>query len=488
MNIASVAVCSNADASALHTRLADERICIGGTTPRESYLDVERILEACAQSGADAVHPGYGFLSENEEFAEACEQRGILFIGPRASSIRRMGSKIEARRCMIDAKVPVVPGMTVGVRDLDPIALKRAAGDIGYPLLVKASFGGGGRGMRRVTHAEDLLEACQQASAEAQSAFGNAEIYLEKEIVGGRHVEVQILADAHGECVHLFERDCSMQRRHQKIVEETSTPARAAHGEQVDALCQAAVRAAQAVQYRSAGTVEFLFAPDGSFYFLEMNTRLQVEHPITELVTGVDLVREQVRIASGEPLGFTQKEVRRSGHAIECRLYAEDPATNFMPSPGPVHALTLPQGAGVRVDEGYHAGDEISSHYDSMMLKLSVWADTRAHAVRRMQRALGELRVAGTQTNLQYLRGLMAHEAFVRGDYDIGFVGTHHAEILDAALPRTEAERAVADELVIAALLTHQLQAHSSHTHTTTSTTTSTHTTSGSRWRSMQRG
>jgi len=426
MGIPSVAVYSEADRAALHVRLADEAYPIGPAASSESYLVIDKLVDVCKRSGATAVHPGYGFLSENANFARALDAAGITLIGPPASAMEAMGYKTAARARMIEAGVPVVPGAEVGSAD----DLAKIAEEIGYPVMLKAAGGGGGKGMRFVDSPDDLMNGYERARSEAMKAFGDDNVYVEKAIVEPRHVEIQVLADAHGHCVHLFERDCSIQRRHQKVVEETPTPSPVRTDELIAQMGEVAVKAAQAVDYRSAGTVEFLLAPDGSFYFLEMNTRLQVEHPITELITGIDLVREQVRIAAGEELGYTQEDVVARGHAIQCRIYAEDPATNFLPSPGTIEVLRTPSGPGVRDDSGAYAGAEISSFYDPLISKLCVWAPTRELAVERMRRALGEYVVTGIRTNLPFHLALMRHPRFVEGSYDTSFIAQHADALL----------------------------------------------------------
>ena len=426
MGIRSVAVYSDADRDALHVRMADEAVHIGPAPSRESYLVGEKILDACRATGAQAIHPGYGFLSENAAFARACEAAGIVFMGPDASAMEAMGSKTAARAKMMEAGVPVVPGANIQ----DPSELAAAAEELGYPVMLKASAGGGGKGMRLVEKAEDLADAFERARSEAANAFGDDTVYMEKAIVRPRHIEIQVLADGHGECVHLFERDCSIQRRHQKVIEESPSPFALADDAKIAEMGEVAVQAAKAVSYRGAGTVEFLMGTDGSFYFLEMNTRLQVEHPITELVTGLDLVREQVRIAAGEKLGYDQSEVTRRGHAIECRVYAEDPDRGFMPSPGPIEVLRRPTGPGVRDDSGAYEGAEVPSHYDPMVSKLCVWAPTRAQAVQRMRRALTEYVVTGIKTSVPFHLRVMDHPAFIEGEYDTGFIGEHEAALL----------------------------------------------------------
>lgn len=426
MGIASVAVYSDADRDALHVRMADEAVHIGAAPSRESYLLVPRIIEACRQTSAEAVHPGYGFLSEKAELPRALEEAGLTFIGPDPSAMDAMGYKTAARARMIDAGVPVVPG--ADVKDFD--ALVVAADHIGYPVMLKAAGGGGGKGMRAVHERSELRSAWERARSEAQSAFGDDHVYVEKLIVEPRHVEIQVLGDKHGNVIHLFERDCSIQRRNQKVLEETPTPSPVRTAELISKMGEVAVRAAKAVDYHSAGTVEFLLAPDGSFYFLEMNTRLQVEHPITELVTGIDLVREQIRIAAGEPLGYTQADVSQRGHAIQCRVYAEDPAANFLPSPGRIEVLRTPSGPGVRDDSGAYEGAEITSFYDPLISKLCVWAPTRELALARMRRALSEYVVLGIRTNLPFHLALLEHEHFVQGGYDTGFISRHEKALL----------------------------------------------------------
>ncbi len=446
MGIRSVAVFSEADRNAMHVRMADEAIQVGPAPATQSYLRIEAVLEAARRSGARAIHPGYGFLSENPAFARACAEAGVTFIGPPPEAMEAMGSKTAARERMTAAGVPVVPGAHAGSLE----ELEQEADRIGYPVMLKAAAGGGGKGMRLVERPEELSAAYERARSEARKAFGDPTVYLEKAILQPRHIEIQVLADAHGHVVHLFERDCSVQRRHQKVVEETPSPAPSATPERIAEMGEVAVRAARAVDYVGAGTVEFLMAPDGSFYFLEMNTRLQVEHPITELVTGLDLVREQVRIAAGEPLGFTQDEVQRRGHAIECRIYAEDPET-FLPAPGHLERLRVPAGPGVRDDAGVEEGDEVSSFYDPLLSKLCVWAPNREQAVARMRRALGEYVALGTlRTNVAFHRRLFELPAFVRGDYDTGLIERHREELLAAKPLPPERARVMAAAVALA--------------------------------------
>ncbi|MDP3279074.1 MAG: acetyl-CoA carboxylase biotin carboxylase subunit [Deltaproteobacteria bacterium] len=435
MGIRAVAIYSEADRAALHVRMADEAYCIGPAPARESYLDIERVLAAAKRSGAEAIHPGYGFLSENPAFAEACERAGIVFIGPPASAMHAMGSKPAARTKMAAAGVPIVPGVESG--SIEELAV--AAERVGYPVMLKAASGGGGKGMRLVDRPEDLHEAFERAQSEALKAFGDATVYLEKAIVKPRHVEIQVLGDREGNVVHVFERDCSIQRRHQKVVEESPSPV--ATPELVARMGEVAVRGAKAVGYFSAGTFEFLLGQDGSFYFLEMNTRLQVEHPVTELISGLDLVHEMVRIAYGEPLGYSQSDLHRRGHAIQCRVYAEDPSSNFLPSPGRIETLKLPGGPGIRDDSGAYPGCEISSFYDPLVSKLCVWAPDRPRAIAKMRRALREYVVTGIKTNLSFHQQLFSHPEFIAGHYDTGFIAQYHEELLGyAPLPEAHSD------------------------------------------------
>ncbi|HEY6080283.1 MAG TPA: biotin carboxylase N-terminal domain-containing protein [Polyangiaceae bacterium] len=439
MSLPSVAVYTDADRGALHTRRTDEVVRLGAD--RSAYLDAERTVNAARSVGAWAIHPGYGFLSENPELAEACERAGIVFIGPPAAAIRAMGDKVRARNHMLDAGVPIVPGGPA--RDLEQA--KQTAAQVGYPILLKASAGGGGKGMRRVESEAELGPALERTQNEAGRSFGDATVYVEKAIDGARHVEIQVLGDRSGRLVHLFERDCSLQRRHQKIVEETPCPVLSEATR--DAMCQVALAGAQAIGYYSAGTFEFLLGRDQSFYFLEMNTRLQVEHPITELVTGVDLVQEMVRIADGAPLSFAS--VERRGVAIEARVYAEDPARGFMPAPGRIEQLSLASGPFVRDDSGIARGSEVSPEFDPLLSKLSTWAPTRAQALARLRRALGECSVLGVHTNLDFLLQLLASPRVVTGDYDTTFVENHMAELLP---PEQSEADALREAVVLAAL------------------------------------
>ncbi len=420
MGIRTVAVYSDLDRVALHVQMADEAYRVGQAAASESYLRVERILEIAALAGADAIHPGYGFLSENAAFAEACENANVKFIGPNSRAIRQMGSKTEAREVMRTAGVPVVPGTASAVRDVDE-ALATAAG-VGYPVMLKAAAGGGGKGMRLVESADALPGALDQARGEARQAFGDDSVYIEKAIVKPRHIEVQVLADEYGNVIHLGERECSLQRRHQKVIEETPSPLVEANPSIRTTLCDAAVMAARACDYSNAGTVEFLMDSDCNFYFLEMNTRLQVEHPVTELVTGIDIVREQILIANGDRLRYSQDDVTSRGHAIECRVYAEDPYSAFMPAPGKITALREPSGPGVRVDSGVFEGWEVPLEYDPMIAKLATWAPSRNEAIAKLRSAVGDYHIAGIRTTLRFFYEILADEAFVAGDIDTGFI------------------------------------------------------------------
>jgi acetyl-CoA carboxylase, biotin carboxylase subunit len=412
-----VAVYSEADRRSPHVRAADRAVPIGPALPSQSYLSIDKLVAAALESGADAVHPGYGFLAERAAFAEAIEQAGLVFVGPPAEAIRAMGDKTEARRRMQAAGVPIVPGATAALNDLR--AARDVAAELGYPVMVKAAAGGGGKGMRLVRSPEQLAAALETASSEAMKAFGDPSIYLEKFIERPRHIEIQVLGDAE-RIIHLGERECSIQRRHQKLVEEA--PSVAVSSDLRERMGQAAVSAARAVGYRSAGTCEFLLTADGSFYFLEMNTRIQVEHPVTELVYGVDLVREQLRIAAGWPTRVHPQRLHPRGWAIECRITSEDPANNFLPSTGRIDHLQPPAGPGIRWDSGVDVGDEITLHYDSLLAKLIVWAPDREQALARMIRALDELVIIGVATNQAFHRRLMADTAFHSGAIDIQFL------------------------------------------------------------------
>ena len=445
MGIAAVAIHSEVDRAALHVRMADEAYLVGPAPAAESYLRIDKVVDVAKKSGCDAIHPGYGFLSENPEFPEACERAGIVFIGPPASAMRAMGSKTAARAKMAEAGVPIVPGASCNTTD-EAIA---AAKQIGFPVMLKASAGGGGKGMRLVHEESEMASAWERARSEAKKFFGDDTVYLEKALIKPRHVEIQVLGDRDGNMVHIFERDCSIQRRNQKVVEETPSPA--ASRELVARMGAIAVQGAKAVGYFSAGTFEFLLADDGSFYFLEMNTRLQVEHPVTELVSGHDLVREMVSVAQGEKLHFTQTDLVSRGAAIECRVYAEDPSNGFLPSPGRIERLVTPAGIGIRDDGGAYSGCDISSYYDPLISKLSVWAPTRERAVARMRRALSEYIVTGIRTNLAFHEKLFQHPEFVAGRYDTGFIDRNKEQLLGyPEVPEADRE-AVAVAVAVAA-------------------------------------
>ena len=427
MEIETVAVYSAADADALHVQMATQSVCIGPPRAAESYLNQAALLTVAKATGCDAIHPGYGFLSENADFADACAREGLKFIGPSGDTIRMAGSKAAACARMKAAGVPTVPGSDGPVADAD--AALEIAERVGYPVLLKASAGGGGRGIRRVDSPEALPAAFQEASAEAAACFGDGTMYLEKFVTDPRHIEFQILADSQGSTIHLYDRDCSVQRRNQKLIEEA--PARCLTPELRREMGAAAVRAAKAVGYENAGTVEFLLAGDGKFYFCEMNTRIQVEHGVTELVTGVDLVRQQIRIAAGLPLGLRQEDVTLTGHAIECRVNAEDPAAGFRPCPGTASFVHFPGGTGVRVDSALYTGYTMPPYYDSLAAKLLVHAPTRLEAIRRMRRALEELTIEGFATNAELSHLILHHPDYVRGACTTAFLEQHLQELVD---------------------------------------------------------
>lgn len=439
LGIRSAAVYSQVDAGSAWSRAADLSIPLAGESASETYLDIDQILAAARAAGADAIHPGYGFLSENPVFAERCAEAGITFIGPSPAAMRALGSKVNARAAAIAAGVPVIPGFDAA--GLDPAGLAEAAGRIGFPVLIKASAGGGGRGMRVVDDAAGLADAARAAAAEAGAAFGDDRLLVERYFPRSRHIEVQVLGDAQGKVLHLFERECSIQRRHQKIVEESPSPALDPAGRR--AITEAAVALARQVGYSSAGTVEFLLDEAGQFYLLEMNTRLQVEHPVTEAVTGLDLVAWQLRVAAGEPLAIEQSELRQHGHAIECRVYAEDPERGFLPATGSLALYRAPAGPGIRCDDGVATGSVITPHYDAMIAKVIAHAWDRPAAIRRMQAALASTVVLGVTTNLSFLQAILAHPAFAEGDTSTRFLDEH--------LPGWRAERALPDEAWLAA-------------------------------------
>ncbi|MEF2964456.1 acetyl-CoA carboxylase biotin carboxylase subunit [Paenibacillus sp. M1] len=421
LGISTVAVYSEADKDSLHVRLADEAYCIGPTLSKDSYLNFTNLMSVATLTECDAVHPGYGFLSENADFAEICGSCNIAFIGPSPEAITKMGDKAVAKQTMKAANVPVIPGSDGLIHDLDEAVM--VARDIGYPVIIKATAGGGGKGIRIAEDEESLIKQITTAQQEAQKAFGNAGVYLEKYLTGMKHVEIQIIADKHGNAVYLGERDCSVQRRRQKLVEEAPCPVLSP--EKRKEMGEAAVRAATAVNYSGAGTLEFLLGPNGQFYFMEMNTRIQVEHPVTEMITGIDLIQEMISVAEGNPLSFTQDDVKLNGWAIECRINAEDPFRNFMPSPGKIGFYLAPGGPGVRVDSGAYPGYTISPYYDSMIAKLIVWGATREEAIAKMKRALSEFAIEGIHTTIPFHQKLMEHPVFIKGDFDIKFLEEH---------------------------------------------------------------
>lgn len=418
LGISTVAVYSEPDRDSLHVRLADEAYCIGPMPAKDSYLNFTNIMSVATLTECDAIHPGYGFLAENADFAEICESCNIIFIGPSPDAINRMGDKAVAKETMKLAGVPIIPGSDGLVGDVEEAVM--LGRDIGYPIIVKATAGGGGKGIRIAEDEESLVKQITAAQQEAQKAFGNAGVYLEKFLTGMKHVEIQIIADKHGNVVHLGERDCSVQRRRQKLIEEA--PCSVLTPEIREAMGNAAVRAALAVNYSGAGTLEFLLGPDGQFYFMEMNTRIQVEHPVTEMVTGVDLIKEMISVAEGNPLSFTQEDIVINGWSIECRINAEDPERNFMPSPGKIGFYLPPGGLGVRVDSAAYPGYTISPFYDSMIAKLIVWAPTRQEAIAKMKRALAEFAVEGIHTTIPFHQKLLEHPVFLDGNFDIKFL------------------------------------------------------------------
>ncbi|MEI7725915.1 MAG: acetyl-CoA carboxylase biotin carboxylase subunit [Bacteroidota bacterium] len=436
LGLITVAVFSDADRQAMHVRYADEAYCIGPAPSRDSYLNIEKIIDTAKKAGVDAIHPGYGFLSENAGFSERCKAEGIKFIGPDAYAIRTMGDKITARQTMIASGVPVVPGTKEKLSD-ETKALE-VVKEIGLPVMIKASAGGGGKGMRLVKKMEELIPSLRMAKSEAMNAFGDDAVYIEKYIESPHHIEFQILADQHGNVVHLFERECSIQRRHQKVIEETPSPLM--NPELRKEMGAKAVAAAKAVNYEGAGTIEFIVNDQLEYYFLEMNTRLQVEHPVTERVVGVDLVKEQINIANGLPLSFKQEDLHQHGHAIQCRIYAEDPENNFMPNPGVIKHITVPLGLGVRYDGYVYEGYEIPMHYDPMICKLITWGETRKESIARMRRALYEYKITGVKTSIKFLERIMDAPAFISGKYNTHFIEDNHDRLFTTKLCGTECE------------------------------------------------
>ncbi len=452
MGIQTVAVYSEADRHAPHVRFADEAVCIGPPPSAQSYLMADKILNAAHRTGADAIHPGYGFLSENAAFARQVAEAGLIFIGPSPESIEMMGSKLAAKEAAKRFDVPMVPGIEEAITDIETA---RAIGrQVGYPILIKASAGGGGKGMRIVEREEDLQEQMERAVSEALSAFGDGSVFIEKFVTAPRHVEIQVLADTHGNVLYLFERECSVQRRHQKVVEEA--PCVIVTPEIRRAMGEAAVRVARACQYTGAGTVEFLMDADRNFYFLEMNTRLQVEHPVTEFITGLDLVEWQIRVARGEALPFRQEDLKIQGHAIELRVCAEDPLNNFLPSTGPLTRYRPPQGPGIRVDDGYSEGMEVPIFYDPLLAKLIVHGQSRAEAIQRMKEAIDQYEVEGVATTLPFGRFVMEHPAFVEGNFDTGFISKYYTA--EALYQKQAAAASVAARLALRLHLEHKRQ------------------------------
>ncbi|WP_125154175.1 acetyl-CoA carboxylase biotin carboxylase subunit [Clostridium rectalis] len=422
MGIETVAIYSTIDKDALHVQMADESVCVGPSAPRDSYLNIKNILSATVLTGAEAIHPGFGFLSENSKFAQMCEECNITFIGPSSNVIDKMGNKSNARAMMIEAGVPVIPGSEETLQD-DENTINMAR-KIGYPIMIKASAGGGGRGIRIVKNEDEILDAYHTAKIEAKASFGDDTMYMEKYLENPRHVEFQILSDNYGNVVYLGERDCSIQRRNQKVLEEAPCPIMT--DELRKSMGEAAIRAAEYIKYRNAGTIEFLLDKHNNFYFMEMNTRIQVEHPVTEFITGIDLIKEQIKIAAGDKLTLTQDNIKINGHSIECRINAEDPSKGFMPCPGTVSELFIPGGLGVRVDSLLYDGYTIPPTYDSMIAKLIVHGKNREEAINKMNRALGEFLIEGVKTNIDYHFTIINNEEFIKGIYDTGFIGRNH--------------------------------------------------------------
>lgn len=462
LRISPIAVYSEADASAVHVGLSDEAVCIGPAASLQSYLNINAIIDAATLTSAEAIHPGYGFLAENADFAQAVTEAGLSFIGPSAEAMRIMGSKTSARRAAVEAGVPIVPGTVQPLNSFDEA--RQLAEQFGYPVMLKASAGGGGKGMRLVATVDELRSALQSAKSEAASAFGDESVYLEKAIERPRHIEIQIFADTQGNVVHLGERECSIQRRHQKVIEECPSPINDASLR--NRMGEAAVKLARAVNYVGAGTVEFLVADaTRDFYFLEMNTRLQVEHPVTELVTGIDLVREQITVANGAQLSFEQKDIEWRGHAIECRVYAEDPDNSFFPSPGRITYLKVPSGPGIRDDSGVETNSEVSIHYDPLISKLAAWGRTRTESIDRLRRALDEYEVAGIKTTLPFFREIVRDEEFQSGKLDTDFISRFNERRRAAQISKVnDPEAQLQDDIALIAASIHyaKLQRESS--------------------------
>ncbi len=449
MGIKTVAVYSEADRNALHVRYADEAVCIGPAPSNQSYLRGEKIIEACKITGSDAIHPGYGFLSENSSFAKMVKDAGLILIGPSPEAMEIMGNKLSAKAAAMKYNIPMVPGTEEAISDIN--VAKRRAVEVGFPILIKAAAGGGGKGMRVVENAESFEEQMDLAVSEATSAFGDGSVFIERYLTSPRHIEIQVMGDTHGNIVHLFERECSVQRRHQKVVEEAPSSVLTAKVREEMGRC--AVDVARSCNYTGAGTVEFMLDENMDFYFLEMNTRLQVEHPVTEMITGIDLVKEQIRIARGEELSFKQSDLKISGHAVELRVYAEDPKNNFLPDIGRLETYIVPQGPGVRVDDGFEQGMEIPIYYDPMIAKLITYGSNRKEAIEKMIRAIDEYQISGIETTLQFGKFVMQHEAFVSGKFDTNFVGKYFTP---EALNKDNEDEAFIAALVAAHLMEKQ--------------------------------
>jgi acetyl-CoA carboxylase, biotin carboxylase subunit len=430
LGIDTVAVYSEADRTALHVQLAREAVCIGPAKSKDSYLNIKNILEVASSLGCDAVHPGFGFLSENSLFARLCEECGVTFIGPSSKAIDLMGNKAAARSLMLENMVPVVPGTSSNLKIKDQHHALELAIEIGFPVLIKASAGGGGKGMRRAFNKEEFIDAYLTAQSEAKVNFNDDEMYIEKLIINPKHIEFQILADTYGNVVHLGERDCSIQRRNQKMIEEA--PSKALSTELRETMGLAAIKAAKACQYVNAGTIEFVLDEQGNYYFIEMNTRIQVEHPVTEMVTGIDLIKEQIRIAAKQQLSFNQEDITLKGHAIECRINAEDPTKQFMATPGPINKLHLPGGMGVRIDTALYQGYQVSPHYDSMVMKVIVSGNNRLEAIRKMRRVLEELVIDGIETNQELQYFILHHSDYIKGNFNTGFIDKNLDELVSA--------------------------------------------------------
>lgn len=439
--IKTVAIFSEADRNSLHVRYADEAVCVGPPASSESYLRIDKILKVCKDLQVDAIHPGYGFLSENADFARQVKEAGIIFIGPSPEAIEIMGDKLAAKAAVLKRNVPLVPGLDKAITDIT--LAKKKAEEIGYPILIKASAGGGGKGMRIVEDPKEFEEQMDRAVSEAKNAFGDGSVFIEKFVTSPRHIEIQVMGDQHGNVVHLFERECSIQRRHQKVIEEA--PSSILTPEKREKMGQAAIDVAKSCNYYGAGTVEFIVDENLDFYFLEMNTRLQVEHPVTEQITGVDLVKEQIRVAEGKPLSIKQEDLKIIGHSVEVRVYAEDPKNNFLPDIGQLKVYKRPQGTGIRVDDGFEQGMDIPIHYDPMIAKLVTYADNREEAIKRMIRAIDEYEIVGIQTTLGFCKYVLQHEAFTSGNFDTKFIEKYYTpEVLDSEPTKEEKQIAAA--------------------------------------------